>query len=130
MSAIARTRLPDRRLAVVETIAVDGHDYTVTAGIDPHTGAVRELFLCGAKSGSAMDAILGDAATVISVALQHGVAIEALSKSIARVGAAPPTHPEDLDRLGLPAIHRGHPASIIGGALDFLGHVMDDEDEG
>ena len=102
-----RARLPDRRPSVTERIDVEGQTYTATAGIDPHTGAVRELFLDGAKEGSHMDFVLNDTAVIISVAIQHGVAIEALRKSVARI--------------------EGAPASVIGAALDFLTHVMEDK---
>ena len=102
-----RARLPDRRPSVTERIDVEGQTYTATAGIDPHTGAVREIFLDGAKAGSGMDAVLNDAAVTISVAIQHGVSIEALRKSVARVA--------------------GTPASVIGAALDFLTNVMKEE---
>lgn len=69
-------------------------------------GRPAEVFLSGAKDGSGLAAILGDAAVVISVALQHRVSAAALSKSIARLPASidePPTAP----------------ASPIGAALDL-----------
>ena len=115
-----RRRLDNRRPLDRETLSVDGHDYIVDAGIEIHTGAVRELFLHAIKPGSALDIILDDAATVISIALQFGVPIEALARSVARRPAAAPSSPEDLDRLGIAAAHRLPPASAIGGALDFL----------
>jgi len=65
------------------------------------------VFLCGAKDGSGLAAILDDASVVISIALQHGIRAAALAKSIARI-------PENLEG---PAIK---PASPIGAALDLL----------
>ena len=44
----------------------------------------RELFLNGGKDGSQFDAMLADAATVISIALQFGVPGHALAKSVGR----------------------------------------------
>lgn len=118
-----RRRLLNRRPLERETLSLDGHDYTVDAGIELHTGAVRELFLHAAKPGSTLDTLLDDIATVISVSLQFGVPIEALAKSVACRPATAPTRPEDLDRLGLPAVSRGQPASAVGAALDFLHRV-------
>jgi len=70
-------------------------------------GRPAEVFLTGAKDGSGMAAIIGDASVVISVALQHGVPAAALAKSIARV-------PDQLDGPAVKA------ASVIGAALDLI----------
>lgn len=117
-----RQRLPDRRPAISEVIEIGGQTYTATAGIDLSVPGVREVFLSAAKEGSGMDAILGDAAVVISVALQHGVPVEALAKSVARVRTAPPA-PEEL---GVERLSKTAPASAIGAALDFLRDVLAD----
>ncbi|MGH7114682.1 MAG: hypothetical protein ACREE9_09330 [Stellaceae bacterium] len=63
--------------------------------------------MSGPRDGSALAAILADAAVVISVALQHGVSPAALAKSVARL-------PETLDG---PATAPGSP---IGAALDLI----------
>lgn len=94
-----RARLPHRREAITEEIAVSTPDggetrFQATVGLDPATGAAREVFLSGARDGSMLAAILDDASVVISVALQHGVPLAALAKSVRRephdsvVGAA------------------------------------------
>ena len=54
-----------------------------------------------------MDALLGDAAVIVSVALQCGIPARALAKSIARLSTA----------IDAPATE---PASPIGAALDLL----------
>ncbi len=108
-----RTRLPNRRPAVTETLEVAGQCFEATIGFDPATGQPRELFLAGAKDGSALAAILDDAAVVISVALQHNVPAEALAKSVGRMPAGP-VAPADLDRTPDQRV----PASPIGAALD------------
>ena len=64
-----------------------------------------------------MAAILDDASVVISVALQHGVPVAALAKSVARLPSAPLT-PSDLADPAGP--RHTNPASIIGAALDLL----------
>ncbi len=111
----ARKRLPNRRPSHTETLAVAGQTFTATVGFDPEDGRPRELFLTAGKEGSLINAMLADAAVVISVALQHGVSAKALAKSIGRLPEGQVT-PADLDE-GKPA---RIPASPIGAALDLL----------
>lgn len=115
-----RHRLRDRRMSVSEVIEIGGQTYTATAGIDISVLGVREVFLSAAKEGSGMDAILGDAAVVISVALQHGVPIEALAKSVARIRTMP-LAPKDLD---FEHLSETVPATALGATLDFLQDVL------
>ncbi len=75
----ARQRLPNRRPSHTETLEVDSQAFTATVGFDPENGQPRELFLVAGKEGSLLNAMLADAAVVISVALQHGVPGEALA---------------------------------------------------
>jgi len=100
-----RRRLPNRRPAVTHDIDVEGGRYVATIGFD-ELARPRELFLSGGKAGSQIDALLGDVATAISVALQSGVSAEALARSISRVSQGD----------GLPTL----PGSVIGAALDLL----------
>ncbi len=74
-----------------------------------------EVFLNGGKEGSQVDAMLADAATVTSVALQYGVPLTALAKSVSRAPNAS-TMPGSLDQLNAGS----QPASPIGAALDLL----------
>jgi len=120
----ARRRLPNRRHAISETMSFSGTDYTVTAGLDPTTLTVREVFISGAKEGSLMEAILGDAAVAISVALQHGVPAPALAMSMARVYQAADLQPRKSDELVPPGI----PASPIGMMLDFIQRLQEEND--
>jgi len=94
-----RRRLNNRRPAVTHDI--EGARYKVTVGFD-ELARPRELFLNGAKAGSDLDAILGDVAVVVSVALQHGVSAGAMAVSVGRTGSPPVA------------------VSIIGTALDLL----------
>ena len=111
----ARARLPNRRPSHVETLEVSGQVITACVGFDPATNRPCEVFLNGGKEGSQVDAMLADAATVISVALQYGVPLAALAKS---VGRAPDlsTMPGSIDQLNAGS----QPASPIGAALDLL----------
>ncbi len=121
--APARSRLPNRRLSHLETLEVDGQIITVCVGFDPATKRPREVFLNGGKEGSQIDAMVADAATVISVALQFGVSAAALAKSVGRVPNRS-VAPADLDR---PQSGR-RPASLIGAALDLLKSLDDGKD--
>jgi len=110
-----RTHLPDRRPFHVETLEVGGQVITVCIGFDPATNRPCEVFLNGGKEGSQVDAMLADAATIISVALQYGVPVAALAKSVGRAPNAS-TMPGSLNQLAASS----QPASPIGAALDLL----------
>ena len=111
----ARARLPNRRPSHVETLDVAGQSITASIGFDPATNQPCEVFLNGGKEGSQVDAMLADAATIISVALQYGVPVAALAKSVGRAPNAS-TMPGSLDQLNAGS----QPASPIGAALDLL----------
>jgi len=115
VSVSGRTSLPNRRPSHVETLEVTGQEFTACVGFDPATGAPCEIFLNAGKEGSQVDALLSDAATIISVALQYGVPAAALAKS---VGRSPnlSTLPGSLDQLTAGS----QPASAIGAAVDLL----------
>ncbi len=110
-----RKRLPNRRPAHTETLQVDGQVFTASVGFDPKSGQPRELFMAAGKEGSLLNALLADAAVVISIALQHGIPAAALAKSIGRLPASP-VAPADLDGPQPGRL----PASPIGAALDLL----------
>ena len=110
-----RKKLPNRRPAHTEILQTDGQAFTASVGFDPESGQPRELFLTAGKEGSMLNALLADAAVVISVALQSGVSAVALAKSVGRLPASP-VAPVDLDR----ALGQKVPASPIGSALDLL----------
>ena len=112
---VERHLLPNRRECHTETLEMARQEFTACIGFDPETGQPRELFLDGGKEGSQVDALLSDAATAISIALQYGVPPAALVKSVGRLPGLPVT-PATLDHLAT-----GHqPASAIGAALDLL----------
>lgn len=96
-----RRRLPNRRPIDTTKLSVGGQTYFISLGIDPTAADVREVFLAGPRDGSQLGALAQDAAVLISIALQHGLSAEALSKSVARL-------PD------------GEPASIIGATLDLV----------
>lgn len=112
---IARERLPERRLSFTDTIEAYDREFTVSAGIDPSSGKIREVFLGGEKTGSTLEHIFQDAAVVISVALQYGITADTMARSIAREPAEI-VRPEDIDRTDLPSA----PATLIGATLDWI----------
>ena len=120
-----RQRLPTRRQSITETLEIAGQTFTACIGLDPKSGQPRELFLNGGKDGSQFDSMLADAATVISIALQYGVPVHALAKS---VGRSPnlSTMPGSLDQLTAGS----QPASPIGAAIDLLCKQVQVPDEG
>ena len=79
-----RATLPGRRPNVTRAAEWNGHAFTVTIGLDPATGAPAEVFADTARGGD-MAPTLADACVIVSLALQHGIAPDALAKSLARV---------------------------------------------
>ena len=112
-----RRRLPNRRPSETRILTVGNHTFTATIGFDPEDGRPREVFLDGAKSGGELAAILGDAAVIISIALQHGISAATLAKTISREPVAPLT-PADLAKAAGSRLTA--PASVIGTTLDLL----------
>lgn len=101
MSPVALTRmpLPARRPSLTFAADWQGHALAVTVGFDPDTARAREVF-ANTANGGAMQASLADACVIISVALQHGIAPQALAKSLGHVpdllrgaGACAPASP-------------------------------------
>ena len=96
---MTRATLPQCRPNITRVVQWDGHEFSVTIGIDPATGQPAEVFADTAKGGQ-MQATIADACVVISIALQHGVTAADLAKSLGRVpvlwgdeGATQPASP-------------------------------------
>jgi hypothetical protein len=108
---MTRETMPTRRPSIFRDVDWEGHHLTVSASYYPDTGRIGEVF-ADADKGGQMQATLSDACTLISIALQHGITVADLSKSMAE---AP-----DLMR------GKGHtlPASPIGAILNALGETL------
>ena len=82
-----RTRLPDRRVSVIETISAPfgagRQEFTVSVGFWTN-GRIGEVFADGHKSGSAMEAVVDDGCVLISMLLQHGVRVSELHGRLSR----------------------------------------------
>ena len=80
-----RDRLPNRRLQSTEVVAWRGQEWLMSVGFD-HFGTVREAFVKGLKSGSAMDAIMDDACVLLSLLLQAGYTASDVDSHLGREG--------------------------------------------
>lgn len=97
---MTRQRLPNRRFNETFEFTHEGVGFTASYGRDVQ-GRVKELFLSGGKAGSVIEAMMCDASTAISIALQNDVKPAELAHSVVR-------NPD------------GQPASPIGVVLDDM----------
>jgi hypothetical protein len=96
----ARLRLPARRQSTTFNFECSGLRYTCTASRYPD-GRLGEVFLSNHRADSHADACARDAAILASLALQHGVPLDVLRKTLLRDS-------------------QGRPSTPIGHALDVL----------
>jgi ribonucleoside-diphosphate reductase alpha chain len=73
-----RRKLPVERSAITHKFSVAGHEGYITVG-QYDDGAPGEIFLVMAKEGSVVSGLMDAFATSVSLALQYGVPLEALS---------------------------------------------------
>lgn len=104
---MTRKHPPQRRPSITAEVVWQGHPFTITSGLDPATGNILDVFADTPKGGQ-MQATLADACVLISIALQHGVPLHDLSKSLARVPVL--TAPQGFTA----------PASPVGAIVDAL----------
>ena len=84
---MTRTPLPNRRQSITIDALWGKHPITISVGFKPkeghpwHLGSALEVFADTSKGGD-MQSVLDDACTVISLALQHGIAPLDLGKSL------------------------------------------------
>lgn len=99
-----RDRLPDRRDGVTFAFEYKEHTWCLTMTLYSD-GRVAEVFVSPPESGKINSSEMADTArdfcVLVSIALQHGVAIQTLRAAITR-------------------LHDGAPASIAGKILDEL----------
>jgi hypothetical protein len=82
-----RQRLQNRRPHWLYRFECNGQIYTGGIGRF-EDGPIAEIFINGAKVGSAAEANAQDAAIVASLALQHGCPIETIRHALARSGGS------------------------------------------
>lgn len=73
----ARRRLPDVRRAVTHHFSMAGQEGYLTVGLY-EDGVPGEIFIRMAKQGSTISGLMDSFATVVSLALQHGVPLDVL----------------------------------------------------
>jgi hypothetical protein len=84
---VSRQRLPNRRLHWLCRFECDGQIYTGGIGRFDD-GRIAEIFINGAKVGSAAEANAQDSAIVASLALQHGCPLETIHHVLVRSGGS------------------------------------------
>jgi ribonucleoside-diphosphate reductase alpha chain len=73
-----RRRLPAERQALTHKFEIAGHEGYITVGLY-EDGSPGEIFLKMAKEGSTISGLMDSFATAISMALQYGVPLKALT---------------------------------------------------
>ena len=71
-----RRRLPDERRAITHHFSIAGQEGYLTVGVYDD-GSPGEIFVRMAKEGSTISGLMDSIATVVSLALQHGVPLDA-----------------------------------------------------
>lgn len=99
---MSRRLLPQRRPSETVEFRHGAIAYRGMASFDVQTGEVIEVFLEGGKPGSEVQATARDAAVTASLALQHGVSLDALRRSLTRLddGTAAGPMGAFLDQIG------------------------------
>ncbi len=72
-----RRRLPDERRAITHHFSIAGQEGYLTVGVYDD-GSPGEIFVRMAKEGSTISGLMDSFATVVSLALQHGVPLDLL----------------------------------------------------
>jgi len=75
--AAARRRLPDERRSLTHHFSVGGQEGYITVGLY-EDGTPGEMFIRMSKEGSTVSGLMDSFATVVSLALQHGVPLQVL----------------------------------------------------
>jgi hypothetical protein len=81
---MTRRRLPNRRAS--ETIAFEwlGMNFTMTISRFADDGRLAEIFLSNGRVNSHADTAARDSAVIASLALQHGVELNAIRRALLR----------------------------------------------
>jgi len=85
-----RRRLPNRRAAETFELEVAGLHYVESVGRFAD-GRLAETFIATGKAGSSADTAVGDAAIILSFALQYGADAEAIRRAVSRNSKGEPS---------------------------------------
>lgn len=89
---MARERLPDRRAATTISFTHVGTHFEATIGRF-EDGRPAEVFLTTHKAGTPQAIAVADQAILVSIALQHGVALDTLRHALSREENGSPAGP-------------------------------------
>jgi hypothetical protein len=99
---VVRERLADRRNYWVYRFQSGDQHFTGGIGRFPD-GRIAEIFINGSKVGSAAESNAQGAAIIVSLALQHGCALDTIRHALTRTGGAggPLTTLLEISRRGI-----------------------------
>jgi ribonucleoside-diphosphate reductase alpha chain len=83
-----RRRLPDERRAITHHFSIGGQEGYLTVGVY-EDGSPGEIFVRMAKEGSTVSGLMDGFATVVSLALQHGVPLRILCGKLSHMRFEP-----------------------------------------
>jgi ribonucleoside-diphosphate reductase alpha chain len=83
-----RRKLPNERHARTHKFSIAGHEGYITVGLY-EDGSPGEIFLVMAKEGSTISGLMDAFATAVSLALQYGVPLQALSEKFSHMRFEP-----------------------------------------
>ncbi len=105
--AVERQRLDDERQSITHHFVITSfegdRDYYVTCGLYPD-GRLGEIFIRAGKEGSFSSAVLDALATIISIGLQYGLALETFCAKLRHIRCEPS------------GLVQGAPEGLAGGA--------------
>ncbi len=76
-----RKKLPNRRGSTTEDFIHNGMEYTITIG-EYEDGKPGEVFVAAKKCDTAVDHIAKDCSVILSHAMQHGIQLNLVAKSM------------------------------------------------
>ena len=109
-----RRKLPDERASLTHKFSIAGHDGYITVGMY-EDGTPGEIFVRMAKEGSTISGLMDSFATAISLALQHGVPLQAAGRQV---------HAHALRAVGLDR-QPGNPARVVDHGYLIMLHFFD-----
>ena len=83
-----RRHLPDERRALTHHFSIAGQEGYLTVGVY-EDGLPGEIFITMAKQGSTISGLMDAFATVVSLALQHGVPLRVLCEKLSHMRFEP-----------------------------------------
>ena len=83
-----RRHLPDERRALTHHFSIAGQEGYLTVGVY-EDGVPGEIFITMAKQGSTISGLMDAFATVVSLALQHGVPLKVLCEKLSHMRFEP-----------------------------------------